>query len=67
MDAHSEKFAMCLEFFPSGMTRQQFETFFQQVLPSSQEESLDSFWKVYQETENYLNAVEYFHGSRVFL
>jgi hypothetical protein len=28
---------------------------------------LDSFWKVYQETENYLNAVEYFHGSRVFL
>lgn len=67
MDAHSEKFAMCLEFFPSNMTRQQFEIFFKQVLPSSSEESFDSFWKVYQETENYLNCVEYLHGSRVFL
>jgi hypothetical protein len=67
MDAHSEKFAMCLEFFPGKMTRQQFETFFNKVFPNSQEQSLDSFWTVYQQTEQYLDAVEYFHGFPMFL
>jgi hypothetical protein len=65
MDANSENFAMCLELFPSKMTRQQFDHFFSMVFQGFN--STDSFWKVYQENEDWLDSVEAFQGIRVNL
>lgn len=65
MDANSEKFAMCLELFPSKMTRHQFDHFFSMVFQGFN--STDSFWKVYQENEDWLDSVEAFQGIRVNL